>query len=98
MNHPTPPIVCSRSGFGSSADYRRFRTTLESIGFIRNPVFFSKTYAKRGIFYLARIYLRAAPVGRLEILPGNNPPAITKGPFGDAPDRLLANLEDVHSS
>ena len=20
MNHPTPPIVCSRSGFGSSAD------------------------------------------------------------------------------
>ena len=44
------------------------------------------------------IYLRADPVGKLEILSGNNPPAITKGSFGDAPDRLLAILKDVRSS
>ena len=44
------------------------------------------------------IYLRTDPVGKLEILSGNNPPAITKGSFGDAPDRLLAILKDVRSS
>ena len=43
------------------------------------------------------MYLRADPVGKLEILSGNRPPAITKGSFKDAPDRLLAILQDARS-
>ena len=43
------------------------------------------------------IYLRTDPVGKLEILSSNTPPAITKGTFKDAPDRLLAILQDERS-
>lgn len=43
------------------------------------------------------IYLRADPVGKLGVLSGNRPPTIAKGSFKDAPDRLLAILQDVRS-
>ena len=44
------------------------------------------------------IYLRADPVGKLAILSENRPPVIAKGSFPDAPDRLLAILQDARSS
>ena len=43
------------------------------------------------------IYLRADPVGKLAILSENRPPVIAKGSFPDAPDRLLAILQDARS-
>ena len=44
------------------------------------------------------VYLRADPAGKLGILAGNRPPAITGGEFKDAPDRLLAILRDARST
>ena len=44
------------------------------------------------------IYLRADPVGKLAILSENRPPVIAKGSFPDAPDGLLAILQDARSS
>ena len=43
------------------------------------------------------IYLRADPVGKLAILSENRPPVIVKGSFQNAPDRLLAILQDARS-
>ena len=43
------------------------------------------------------IYLRADPVGKLAILSENRPPVIAKGSFPDAPDRLIAILQDARS-
>ena len=43
------------------------------------------------------VYLRSDPVGKLEILAGNTPPAIARGQFSNAPDRLLRVLQDIRS-
>ena len=43
------------------------------------------------------IYLRADPIGKLDILADNTPPEIARGAFKDAPDRLLAVLQDARS-
>ena len=43
------------------------------------------------------VYLRADPSGKLDILSKNSPPAIAKGTFIDAPDRLLTILQDARS-
>ena len=41
------------------------------------------------------IYLRTDPAGKLEILFGNSPPAITKGVFKNVPDRPLTILQSA---
>ena len=44
------------------------------------------------------IYLRADPVEKLDILAAGLPPGIRKGSFRDAPDRLLAILQDAKAA
>lgn len=43
------------------------------------------------------IYLRADPFGKLAILSKDRPPVIARGSFQDAPDRLIAILQDARS-
>ena len=43
------------------------------------------------------IYLRADPIGKLDILADNTPPALARGTFKDTPDRLLAILQEARS-
>ena len=42
-----------------------------------------------------KIYLRSDPIGKLDVLAARLPPAIRKGSFKEAPDRLLAILKDA---
>lgn len=67
--------------------------TLEATGDIRKV---SLWLGHAGI-QSTEIYLRTDPIGKLAILNGNKPPAIAKGKFKDAPDRLLAILQDARS-
>ena len=67
--------------------------TLEATGDIRKV---SLWLGHAGI-QSTEIYLRTDPLGKLSILNGNKPPAIAKGEFKDAPDRLLAILQDARS-
>ena len=46
----------------------------------------------------AEVYLRADPVGKLDVLAGNRPPTIAGGGFRDAPDRLPAIPKDVRAT
>ena len=43
------------------------------------------------------IYLRSDPGGKLDVLAARLLPAIRKGSFKDAPDRLLAILNDARA-
>ena len=43
------------------------------------------------------IYLRSDPIGKLDVLAARLPPAIRKGSFKEAPDRLLAILKDARA-
>ncbi len=67
--------------------------TLEATGDIRKV----SLWLGHASIQSTEIYLRTDPVGKLEILSGNSPPAITKGVFKDIPDRLLAILQDARS-
>ncbi len=67
--------------------------TLEATGDIRKV----SLWLGHSSIQSTEIYLRTDPVGKLEILSDNIPPTITKGVFKDAPDRLLAVLQDARS-
>ena len=67
--------------------------TLEATGDIRKV----SLWLGHASIQSTEIYLRADPVGKLDILSGNRPPAIAKGTFRDAPDRLLAILQDART-
>ena len=43
------------------------------------------------------IYLRSDPSGKLDVLAARLPPAIRKGSIKEAPDRLLAILNDARA-
>ena len=68
-------------------------STLEATGDIRKV----SLWLGHASIQSTEIYLRADPVGKLGILSGNQPPAIARGRFKDAPDRLLAILQDARS-
>ena len=67
--------------------------TLEATGDIRKV----SLWLGHASIQSTEIYLRTDPVGKLEILSGNTPPAVQKGTFKDAPDRLLVILQDARS-
>ena len=67
--------------------------TLEATGDIRKV----SLWLGHASIQSTEIYLRADPVGKLDILSRNTPPAIAKGAFKDAPDRLLAILQDARA-
>ena len=43
------------------------------------------------------IYLRSDPIGKVDVLAARLPPALRKGAFKEAPDRLLAILNDARA-
>lgn len=69
-------------------------STLEATGDIRKV----SLWLGHASIQSTEIYLRADPVAKLDILSRNRPPAIVRGAFRDAPDRLLAVLRDARAT
>ncbi|MXY34449.1 MAG: tyrosine-type recombinase/integrase, partial [Boseongicola sp. SB0664_bin_43] len=89
----TAPSIADKRVFPHILRHSCAVNTLEATGDIRKV---SLWLGHAGI-QSTEIYLRTDPVGKLGILSGNTPPAIAKGAFKDAPDRLLAVLQDARS-
>ena len=69
-------------------------STLEATGDIRKV----SLWLGHASIQSMKIYLRTDSVAKLDILCGNRPPAIARGAFKDAPDRLLAVLRDARTT
>lgn len=68
--------------------------TLEATGDIRKV----SLWLGHQTIQTTEMYLRADPVEKLDILAAGLPPGIRKGSFKDAPDRLLAILQDAKAA
>ena len=67
--------------------------TLEATGDIRKV----SLWLGHASIQSTEIYLRSDPIGKLDVLAARLPPAIRKGSFKQAPDRLLAILNDARA-
>ena len=67
--------------------------TLEATGDIRKV----SLWLGHASIQSTEIYLRSDPIGKLDVLAARLPPAIRKGSFKEAPDRLLAILNDARA-
>ena len=67
--------------------------TLEATGDIRKV----SLWLGHASIQSTEIYLRSDPIGKLDVLAARLPPAIRKGSFKEAPDRLLAILKDARA-
>ncbi len=67
--------------------------TLEATGDIRKV----SLWLGHASIQSTEIYLRSDPIGKLEVLAARVPPALRKGSFKQAPDRLLAILNDARA-
>ena len=68
--------------------------TLEATGDIRKV----SLWLGHQTIQTTEMYLRADPVEKLDVLAAGLPPGIRKGSFKDAPDRLLAILQDAKAA
>ena len=68
--------------------------TLEATGDIRKV----SLWLGHQTMQTTEMYLRADPVEKLDVLAAGLPPGIRKGSFKDAPDRLLAILQDAKAA
>ena len=67
--------------------------TLEATGDIRKV----SLWLGHASIQSTEIYLRSDPIGKLDVLGARLPPMIRKGSFKEAPDRLLAILNDARA-
>ena len=67
--------------------------TLEATGDIRKV----SLWLGHASIQSTEIYLRSDPIGKLDVLAARLPPAIRKGSFKQAPDRLLAILNNARA-
>ena len=67
--------------------------TLEATGDIRKV----SLWLGHATIQSTEIYLRSDPIGKFQILAERLPPSLRKGSFPDAPDRLIAVLQDART-
>ena len=87
------PTMVSKRSFPHLLRHSRVVHTLEATGDIRKV----SLWLGHASIQSTEIYLRSDPVGKLDVLSARLPPAIRKGSFKEAPDRLLALLKDARA-
>ena len=89
----TMPSMASKRIFPHLLRHSCAAHTLEATGDIRKV----SLWLGHASIQSTEIYLRSDPIGKLDVLAARLPPAIRKGSFKEAPDRLLAILKDARS-